>query len=259
MDLGLKDKVALITGGTNGIGLATARLLYGEGARVVVCGRDTGRLDTVAAEFGSDRFAALPGDVTDPAALQRLHDEATARFGGLDILVNNVGGSSRGPALDISDEAWETDLSLKLMAHVRMARIAVPGMRSRGGGAIVSVLGIVGKHPSAQSTPTSVSRAAGLAYAKALSRDLAPDNIRVNCVCVGVIKSEQHDRRWRGQQDQLSRDEFYDRLAATRGVPMGRTGEAGEAAAAIAFLVSGAASYITGAALNVDGGSSHVS
>jgi 3-oxoacyl-[acyl-carrier protein] reductase len=259
MDLGLKDKVALITGGSHGIGLSTARLLYFEGAHVAVCGRDAERLTTVAAEFGTDRFAAMPCDVTNPASLQQLHDEVTARFGGLDILVNNVGGSSRGSAVEISDEAWETDLSLKLMAHVRMARIAVPGMRSRGGGAIVSVLGIVGRHPSAQSVPTSVSRAAGLAFAKALSRDVALDNIRVNCVCVGVIKSEQHDRRWRGQQGQLSRDSFYDQLATSRDVPMGRTGEATEAAAAIAFLVSGPASYITGAALNVDGGSSHVS
>jgi NAD(P)-dependent dehydrogenase (short-subunit alcohol dehydrogenase family) len=132
-------------------------------------------------------------------------------------------------------------------------------MRRREGGAIVSVLGIVGKHPTGKSTPTSVSRAAGLAYAKALSRDLAPDRIRVNCVCIGLVKSEQHDRKWRAAEDQAGRDEFYDHLAAGRDIPLGRAGEAHEAAAAIAFLASDAASYITGVALNVDGGSSFVS
>ena len=196
--------------------------------------------------------------MADPASLEQLHEAAISRFGDLDILVNNVGRSAAGPAIDVTDESWETDLNVKLLAHIRLARLVVPGMRRRGGGVIVSVLAIMGKHPSAASAPTSVSRAAGIAMVKGLSRDLAGDNIRVNSVCVGIIKSEQHDRRWRSQQGAVSRDDFYAMEAAKRNVPLGRTGEAEEAAAAVVFLASQAASYITGVALNVDGGASYV-
>jgi 3-oxoacyl-[acyl-carrier protein] reductase len=191
----------------------------------------------------------------------KLAHAAVERFGGIDVLVNNAGTSVRGHAIEVTDDVWERDLDLdldlKLMAHVRMARLVVGSMRERGGGAVVSVLSIGGKHPGEQSTPTAVSRAAGMAFMKALSRDLAPDGIRANAVCIGLIESEQHDRRWRAAGDGRSREEFYDDMARDRAVPLGRTGRTEEAAAAIAFLVSDAASYVTGLAVNIDGGLSY--
>ncbi len=258
MDLGLTDKVAVVTGGTAGIGLATARLLLAEGAAVILCGRDPDRVAAAIRDLGPANAHGLSVDVSDPAALERLRDEAVARFGAVDILVNNAGGGARAHALSVSDAEWAHDLDLKLMAHVRLARLVAPVMADRGGGAIVNVASIHGRHPGAESVPTAVSRAAGLAFAKALSRDLGRHNIRVNTVCIGVVKSEQHDRRWRSAGGQVSRDDFYRELAERRGVPLGRTGEADEAARAIAFLASDAASYVSGIAMNVDGGAAYV-
>jgi 3-oxoacyl-[acyl-carrier protein] reductase len=258
VELGLGGKVAVVTGGTAGIGLATARMLRAEGASVVVCGRDGARLDAAVSDLGSERCLGVTCDATDPDDLVALRDAAVERFGGVDVLVNNAGTSARGPAMEVTDEAWQRDLDLKLMAHIRMARLVVPSMRERGGGAVVSVLSIGGKHPDAGSTPTAVSRAAGMAFVKALSRDLGPDAIRVNAVCIGLIESEQHERRWRAEGEGRSRADFYDAMARTRGVPLGRTGRAEEAASAIAFLASDAASYVTGVALNIDGGASYV-
>ncbi|OLT14687.1 hypothetical protein BJF78_17850 [Pseudonocardia sp. CNS-139] len=257
MELGLRGKVAVVTGGTAGIGLATARLLLAEGARVVVCGRDKARLDAAVAELASDDCLGVRCDATVPADLEALRDAAVERFGGIDVLVSNAGTSARGHTLEVPDETWQADLDLKLLAHVRLARLVVPSMRERGGGAIVSVVGVAGKHPGAGSAPTTISRAAGIAFAKALSKDLGPDGIRVNVVCIGLVESLQNDRRWQAAGDGSTREEFYAELGRGGQIPLNRVGKAEEAAAAVVFLASDAASYVTGAALNVDGGSSH--
>jgi NAD(P)-dependent dehydrogenase (short-subunit alcohol dehydrogenase family) len=260
MDLGLQGKVAIITGGTDGLGLATARRLATEGAAVAICGRDAARL-TGAAEtlraHGAHVFG-VSADVTQAADLERLVSVTLERFGRIDILVNNAGTSAARAFDAVDDAAWQDDLELKLFAAIRCARLCVPPMRQAGGGRIVNILNTGAKTPAARSLPTSVSRAAGLALTKALSKELAPDGILVNAVCIGLVKSGQWERQWAGAGRPGTLEAFYDRLARERGVPLGRMGEADELGALVAFLVSAPAAFISGVAINFDGGHSSV-
>ena len=259
MDMGLEGKVAVVTGGSEGIGKAAAWRMADEGAAVVICARRADVLEAAAEELrastGGDVTAA-PTDVTQPDQLRRLIDGTAERHGRLDILVNNAGTSAAGFFGDISDEAWSADLDLKLFGAIRCSRLAIPHMRRAGGGRIINVTNLGGKAPGPRSVPTSVSRAAGIALTKAMSKDYAADNILVNTVCIGLIKSGQHDRRWREEHAGISRDEFYAERGA--GVPLGRVGESEEAGDVIAFLASERASYLTGVAINIDGGTSTV-
>jgi NAD(P)-dependent dehydrogenase (short-subunit alcohol dehydrogenase family) len=259
MDLGLEGKVAIVTGGSEGIGEATARSLAREGARVVVCARRPDVLERAAADIRAatgGQVVAAPADVTDPDALARVVAAAVDRFGRLDAVINNAGTSRAAAFETVSDETWQADLDMKLFAAVRLTRLALPHLRAAGGGSVVNLLNIAARHPPAASLPTSVSRAAGLALTKALSKDLAADAIRVNAVLIGLIKSGQHDRKW--EQQGGDREAFYHRMARDRGVPLGRIGEAEEAADLITFLCSPRAAFITGVAINVDGGASPV-
>ena len=254
MDLGLTGRVAIVTGGSDGIGKATAARLLDEGASVAICGRDQARLDAALADLRGDRLLGLALDVTEPGALDRLVAETLARFGGLDILVNNAGVSNAKPFDQVDDALWQADLDLKLGAAVVATRAALPHLRASGRGRIINVTAIGGKHPGAGSLPTSVSRAAGLALTKAMSKDFAGDGILVNAVCIGLVKSGQQERS--GASRGLSADETWADLG--RAVPLGRVGEAEEVANVIAFLASDAASYVSGVAINVDGGLSPV-
>ncbi|MCC7369383.1 MAG: SDR family oxidoreductase [Chloroflexi bacterium] len=261
MDLGLVGKVAIVTGGSAGIGYAAARSLAREGARVVVCARTASTLAEAAHALREDtggEIVEAAGDVSKDADIRRLFDIALGRFGRLDVLVNNAGKSHAAPLLTVDDAGWQDDLDLKLFAAIRTMRLAVPHMQAAGGGSIVNVVNIGAKAPAASSLPTSVSRAAGIALTKAASRDLAPHNIRVNAVCIGLIKSEQHLRRARAANRMDDLDTFYAELAKAREVPLGRVGEAEEAADLIAFLASDRARYISGTAINMDGGASAV-
>ena len=153
------------------------------------------------------------------------------------------------------------DMDLKLFGAIRCIREVVPHMQSQRWGRIVNLTNLAAKAPGARSTPTSVTRAAGIALTKALSKEYGPDNILVNTVCIGLIKAGQHEHRYeraRAQEPSLTLDEYYERMSSRAGVPLGRVGEASEAANVIAFLVSEAASYITGVAINIDGGNSPV-
>ena len=263
MDLGLRGKVALVTGASQGIGKAVALLLAREGAKVALAARTTSTLEAVAEgirqEVGVDaEVLTVPTDVRIADQLSELHEAVRTELGRVDVLVNNAGTSQRGPFLEQSDERWQDDLDLKVLAAMRLARLTIPDMKAAGGGRIINVTAIVGKHATAGSTPTSVSRAAGIALTKALSREFAQDGILVNAVCIGTIRSGQQDRRWRATAPQLSREEFYRSLASDRGIPIGRVGLPEEAANLIVFLASSAASYLTGTAINLDGGASHV-
>jgi NAD(P)-dependent dehydrogenase (short-subunit alcohol dehydrogenase family) len=256
MDLGLKGKVAIVTGGTQGIGKATAVTLAREGARVVIAARTAALLDQTAGEiaaFGGEAIA-LQTDVTRPLELERLVEKAIERWGAIDILVNNAGTSIRGEFESITDATWATDLDLKLMAAIRLCRLAIPHMKRQGGGRIVNITTVGGKQPGAATMPTTVTRAAGLALTKALSKEYAGDNILVNTVCIGRIKAGQWESRAKAQGVPVER--LYTTMSGD--IPMRRIGEAQEVANVIAFFVSSAASYVTGSSVNLDGGMSGV-
>lgn len=258
MDLGLKDRIAAITGGSEGIGLATAKLLAAHGAKVAICGRDPDKLERAAAsirEAGGD-VLAVQADVSKAEDCNRFIEQTTAHFGGLDILINNAGTAAAKPFEDVDDAAWAFDFDLKIMHAIRCTRAALPHLRRSQQAAIVNVLNTASKNPPARSFPTSVSRAAGLALTKGLSKELGADGIRVNAVCIGLVRSGQIERRWQNDAPELSWEEWSAKQAQAQNIPLGRLGDTDEAARAITFLVSGAASYITGVALNIDGGSS---
>jgi NAD(P)-dependent dehydrogenase (short-subunit alcohol dehydrogenase family) len=256
MELGLKGKCALVTGATQGIGRATALLLAREGAKVALVARGQEGLDRCAKEISSagGEALAVQGDVTRAADVERAVKEVSARFGGLDILVNNAGTSMRGAFESVDDAMWQADLDLKLMAAIRLSRLAVPLMQARGGGRIVNVTTVGGKQPGAGQMPTAVTRAAGLALTKALSKEYAASNILVNTVCIGRIKAGQWEARAR--REGVPVEKLYDSMRGD--IPLGRVGEAEEVANVIAFLVSAAASYVTGTSVNLDGGMSGV-
>jgi NAD(P)-dependent dehydrogenase (short-subunit alcohol dehydrogenase family) len=257
MDLELAGKTVLITGGTDGLGLALARRLGAEGASVAVCGRDHDRLRAAEAsvqDAGGD-ILAVRADVSSAADLEAFVDAAVGRWGRIDGVVHNAGRSAAGTIQTIDDGAWEADLQLKLMAAVRLTRLALPLLRASRG-AILFTLATAAKAPGGRSEPSSVSRAAGMALMKALSKELAPDGIRVNAVLIGLIESGQWVRAAAGSGQELL--EFYDRFARDAGIPLGRFGRSEEFADLGCFLLSERASYLTGAAINLDGGLSPV-
>ncbi|MFQ5860998.1 MAG: SDR family oxidoreductase [Dehalococcoidia bacterium] len=264
MDLELQDKVAIVTGGSDGIGKAAALGLAREGAKVTMCARREEVLQQAAREIQEKTGGTvlpIPADVTRPADIERVVSGTLERFGRIDILVNNAGTAVAQPFEETSDEDWAADLDLKLYAAIRFSRLVIPHMRRVGGGRIINVTTIGGKAPPAASVPTSTSRAAGIGLTKALSKELAKDNILVNTVCIGVIKSGQHERRYqraRAQNPQLTVEEYYRQTVDRRQIPLGRIGEAQEAGDVIVFLASGRASYLTGIAVNIDGGASPV-
>ena len=257
MELGLKGKVAIVTGGTEGIGRATALKLAQEGASIALCSRRKDKVDQVGAEIAKATGApvlAIAADMSKSADIDAFMQAVIERYGRIDILVNNAGTSMRGKFLEVDDAMWSSDLELKVFGAIRCSRLAIPHMKKQGGGRIINITISGAKQPGPESMPTSVSRAAGLAITKALSKEFAADNILVNTVCIGKIKSGQHERRY--TRDGQTADQYYGKLA--KDIPMKRVGEAEEVANVIAFLASDAASYVTGSSINLDGGISGV-
>ena len=256
MDLGLGGKVALVTGGTQGIGRASALRLAAEGARVAVAARGADGLERTMAGLraaGGD-VLALQADVSRAADCERLMRELVGHFGRIDILVNNAGTSATGEFEAVDDAAWQADFDLKLFAAVRLARLAIPHMKRAGGGRIVNITNIGAKQPRARSMPTTVTRAAGLALTKALSKEYAPHGILVNTLCIGLVRAGQHERR--AAQRGIEVEALYAEMA--KDIPLGRVGDAEEVANVVAFLASDAATYVTGTSINLDGGASAV-
>lgn len=252
MELGLKGKVAAVTGGSEGIGRATALKFAQEGASVAICARRADLLEQAAGEMRKTgaEILTVPADMSQTADIERFMATVIKRFGRIDVLVNNAGASARGKFLEVDDATWSADLELKVFGAIRCSRLAIPYMKKQGGGRIINITISSAKQPGAESMPTSVSRAAGLAITKALSKEFAADNILVNTVCIGKIKSGQHERRFK--RDGQTADDYY--AKASKDIPLGRVGEAEEVANVIAFLASDAASYVTGTSINLDGG-----
>jgi 3-oxoacyl-[acyl-carrier protein] reductase len=258
MEVRLDGRTAVITGASEGLGLAMAREFAESGANVAMIARSADTLeaarDSVRSAVGGNsvKIEALPCDVTKMDQIEKTWSDVGGLFGNVDILVNNAGAHAIGPFLECSDERWQADLDLKLFAAIRLCRLAMPGMAERKWGRIINVLAGSAKTPGAGSAPTSVSRAAGMALTKVLAGEGAPDNILVNALLVGLIRSGQHERR---HQNQAADKSFEDFIAPKeKEIPLGRIGEAEEFANMACFLVSDAASYVTGCAINVDGG-----
>jgi NAD(P)-dependent dehydrogenase (short-subunit alcohol dehydrogenase family) len=252
MELGLHGKVALVTGGSDGLGRATATTLAREGVRVAIVARGVERLAAAAQgireSIAGAEVVTISADVASADSAETILERTVDAFGGLDILVNNAGTAAGRPFDQIDDGDWVADLELKLLGAARLVRLAVPHLRARGGGRIVNILAGAAKAPGAQSAPSSVSRAAGMAMTKVLSKELAADQILVNAILIGLVKSGQWERR-AGDADL---EALYERMA--EGIPVKRVAEASELADLVAFLVSDRAAYITGCAINFDGG-----
>lgn len=251
LELGLNGKVVIVTGGSDGLGRATVERFASEGARVVACARRADHLKAQVAlmvEKTGGQILPVTMDVTNDADCAAAVKAAVDEFGQVDVLVNNAGASAAAGFESVTDEQWHSDIELKLMGAVRMCRHALPQLRKAGGGSIINATIGGAKAPAAGVLPTSVTRAAGLNLTKSLANEYAADNIRVNSICIGLLKSAQWERR----AGDRPVDELYAEMS--RRVPLGRVGEASDYADLVAFLCSSSATYITGAAINLDGG-----
>ncbi len=260
MDLELRGKTAVITGGSVGIGLAVAEALAREGVNLVLCAREEARLSARASEIEGRcgiKVVGVRADVTKPEDVTRLTSETEKAFGGADILINNAGTGSNEKIMDAPDEKWQYFWDLFVMAPVRLARAFVPSMRQRGGGAILVSTSSSVKEPIPNLGLSTVLRASVSALAKTLALELAADKIRVNQIIPGRIDTDrvrQLDEIAAKKQGITLEQAKAKSIAA---IPFGRYGEPAEFGRVGAFLLSPAASYMTGATVQVDGGAIH--
>ncbi|GHB61609.1 short-chain dehydrogenase/reductase [Streptomyces viridiviolaceus] len=255
MDLGLADRTVLVTGGSSGVGLATVRALLDEGANVATCGRDAARLAEAAAGLdGGDRLLTAVCDVRDAEAVRGFAERTADRFGRIDGLVNNAGQSRMKRLDDTSTEDWRDELELKFAGVLNPLRAARAHLRASDAASVVNVNAVLAKQPEPRLITTSAARAGILNLSKSLAAELAAEDIRVNSVCLGLIDTGQWTRRHAAADSGLGYEEWQARLAADRGVALGRLGRADEVAYAIVTLLSPRASYITGTAIDVCGG-----
>src|SRR5579863_1497368 len=250
MDLEIQDRAFLITGGTDGLGLALAQRLVAEGALVAVCGRDDDRLAHAQEVLGLDALCSKT-DVTNAEQLDEFISATLVRFGRLDGAVNNAGRTAGSPIATSDDDEWRSDYELKVIAALHVARQVLPALETTKG-AIVNVLATGARTPLANSAPTSASRAAGLALTKALASEVGPRGIRVNAILIGLIESGQWVRR--AADANIPLEDFYATMAANSKIPLGRIGRAEEFADLAAFLLSPRSSYLTGTGISIDGG-----
>jgi 3-oxoacyl-[acyl-carrier protein] reductase len=257
MEVSLSGRCAIITGGSKGIGFAVATRFAASGADVAIVARGREALEAAVNSIGSKaRGKVLPiqGDVSVPGDVQRAYDEAIAAFGKVDIVVNNAGTSRNGAFEDITEEIWRQDFDQKLFAAIRLIRLVWPQLKERRWGRIINVLNTGAKAPRPKSAPTSVTRAAGMALTKVLAGEGAPFNVLVNALLVGFIEADQHVQA--AARTGVPLAEYM--AVHAKDIPLGRIGRAEEFANIACLLASDAGSYITGTAINVDGGRSPV-
>jgi 3-oxoacyl-[acyl-carrier protein] reductase len=268
MDLGLKGRACVVTGASRGIGAETARLLCAEGALVLLVARGEERLRSAAEAVGAagagagGRAEILVLDVTAEDAAERMLAAANEHFGSLEILVNNAGTAQWRDLDDVPDADWRAQYELNVMAPLRAMRVAAPPMAKRGWGRIVNVCSTAGKRPSAAMPEYSVAKAAELSLSRLFADRYAKSGVLVNAICPGPVESEM----WMDpgglldQSQQMSGEESREQALATAGAkrPIGRLAESSEIAGAIVFLCSERASYVSGAAWSVDGGTVQV-
>jgi 3-oxoacyl-[acyl-carrier protein] reductase len=251
MDLGLTDKIAIVTGSTRGLGLATARALVTEGCHVTICARGEASLVEAAADLrrvgGDARVIAVQADLATEKGVAEVVTRTVEAFGGLDILVNNVGLGRGSTITETSDADWAEAFDQTLFPAIRASRTAIPHMRRRGGGAIVMIASIYGRESGGRMTYNAV-KAAEISLAKSMAQQLAKDNIRVNSVAPGSILFPGGSWHRRQLEDPAGIAEFV-----ARDLPFGRFGRPEEVGAVVAFLVSPRASWISGASVPVDG------
>lgn len=256
----LDGRTAIVTGATAGVGLGIATILAERGARIAIVARRAEMVSEAVhsfqERFGTDRAIGIVADVGTAEGCERIVEETTSRFGRIDILVNNAGRPAHRPFVENDDEEWHADFELKVMAAVRLSRLVHPSMKANGGGRIINILSMAAKIFPENGTPTAVTRAGGLALAKVLSKEFAKDNVLVNAVLLGFVKSDQWVRRSKADGESGDVEDIYGKLGAM--IPLGRVADPEEVGEVVAFLASDRARYITGAALNCDGGLSAV-
>jgi 3-oxoacyl-[acyl-carrier protein] reductase len=257
VDLGLVGRRALVCGSTSGLGRAAAEQFAREGCRVAVNGRDDARTARAADELATANDAtvvAAPGDVSDPAGVQRVVERAVAQLGGLDILLCNAGGPAATTVAEADDAQWRDALALSLLSTVNLCRAVVPAMRDRRWGRIVCLASVAAKQVVPGLVLSTTARAGLLGFAKSLSDEVAADGVTVNVVCPGYMRTERLIELMEARARRVERSVDEVTAALVEAVPAHRIGEPDELAAAIVFLASEPARYITGAVLQVDGG-----
>ena len=253
MDLGIENRVALVSGASRGIGRAVALTLAAEGARVVACARDAGALGKLTAEIGP-AAAAVPGDLSRLEEVERVVREARDRFGRIDILVNNAGAIRAGDFLAAPDAQWTDDWSLKLLGYIRMARAVFPIMRGQGGGRIVNVVGATARNPSSSYLAGGAANAALVNFTKGLADLGAESGILVTAVSPAATRTERWDTLQAQQAAATGRSIAEVQAQALAPYKLGRIATPEDIAALVCFLVSERASFLTGICVTVDGG-----
>jgi len=255
MKLGLDGRRALVTGGSKGLGVAIARELVSEGVHVSICSRSEDEVLAAAEELrsGGGVVHAQRADVTDPEQVRDFVARSAEKLGGIDFLVNNAGGAHPGNFEMLSDQDWAADLDVKLFSLIRCSREVLPHLRAAGGGRIVNIGSVYSRYPDPAFFATSVNRAAGNSFTKALALEVAKDNILVNGINIGFVMTPQWDLIHRRRAPEVPREKFFDTLAEAE-VPLGRFGTPDEVSGLVAFLLSTRAGYITGASIDVAGG-----
>lgn len=256
MDLGLKGKVALVAGASQGIGKAIAVAMAEEGARVSICARGEAKLQETAESIRKKGGEVLPvvADMTVADDIQRFVSQTAARFGRLDIVVTNAGGPPPGDFMQFTDADWEGAFRLTFMSALRLAREAIPHLRSAGGGRIINISSFAAREPVAGLVLSNALRNGVVGWAKTISRELARDRILVNNVCPGRIDTERHQKlnEDRARRSNRPLEEIHRETHAE--IPLRRYGAPEEVASLVAFLASEQAAYITGTTIQIDGG-----